>query len=60
MYTVQDVDQYLYRTLGFSGGETDDLIVSNQSLIDKMLAEGNTPAQIADELDCSTITNAEK
>lgn len=55
MYTIDDVDHYLYHDLGFDSGEVDDLIVLNRDRINIMLAQGKSPAEIAAALDDSTV-----
>lgn len=58
-WTVDDVDHYLYHDLGYDSGEVDDLIALNLDLINELLEKGKSPAEVADELDYSTITDAE-
>lgn len=58
-WTVDDVDHYLYHDLGFESGEVDDLIALNLDLINELLEKGKSPEQIADELDYSTVQDAE-
>lgn len=58
-WTVDDVDHYLYHDLGFEGGEVDDIIALNLDLITDLLAKGKSPAEVADELDYSTVQNEE-
>jgi hypothetical protein len=58
-WTVDDVDHYLYHDLGYDGGEVDDLIALNLDLINQLLEKGKSPAEVADALDYSTITDAE-
>ncbi len=58
-WTVDDVDHYLYHDLGFESDEVDDLIALNLDLINELLEKGKSPEQIADELDYSTVQNAE-
>jgi hypothetical protein len=58
-WTVDDVDHYLYHDLGYDGGEVDDLIALNIDLINQLLEKGKSPAEVADALDYSTITDAE-
>lgn len=58
-WTVDDVDHYLYHDLGYDSGEVDDLIALNLDLINELLEKGKSPAEVADALDYSTITDAE-
>lgn len=58
-WTIDDVDHYLYHDLGYDGGETDDLITANWDLIHELLEKGKSPEEIADELDYSTVQDAE-
>lgn len=58
-WTVDDVDHYLYHDLGYDSGEVDDLIALNLDLINELLEKGKNPAEVADALDYSTITDAE-
>ena len=58
-WTVDDVDHYIYHELGYDSGEVDDLIALNLDLINELLEKGKSPAEVADELDYSTITDAE-
>ena len=58
-WTVDDVDHYLYHDLGFNGDEVDDIIALNIDLIHELLEKGKSPAEVADELDYSTVQNEE-
>lgn len=58
-WTVDDVDHYLYHDLGFNGDEVDDIIALNIDLINELLEKGKSPAEVADELDYSTVQNEE-
>jgi hypothetical protein len=58
-WTLDDVDHYLYHDLGFDGDEVDDIIALNIDLIHELLEKGKSPAEVAEELDYSTVQNEE-
>lgn len=56
---IEKVDHYVYRELGYTSDETNDIIALNDDLIRKLIAEGKTPEEIAGELDYSTVSDYE-
>lgn len=50
IYTVTDVENYLYHQLQFEEEEVDEIVTNNIKLIKKLLAVGKKPSDIADEI----------
>ena len=57
--TGSSPDHYVYRELGYTSDETNDIIALNDDLIRKLIAEGKTTEEIAGELDYSTVSDYE-
>jgi len=47
---IDEIDNWLGKA-GFDAGESNDLIVANEELIDRMIAEGKSTAEICYELE---------